>query len=431
MSEAIELLVQEMREIKEALKSSARDEGKLEQALDTAIDKADSAKPVVNPLAVPPSDEAEDLNDIILSKAADDKTLRLQELNDQLYTMKAMGMDWRTTKAGREFDKLKAAMAVANSGYGAEWAPTTYSNRVVEVMEQARQVSGLVDNIVLPRSPYAYPAMGASGLPYLVGEPTTDTAEKIPSAAEATAVTTFTAKTMAVRKPFSLDLDEDSLVAMQPMLERSVAMALVNGTETAIVNGDTTGAAAGTYSTATDPRLAWNGLRYHALATTACTNDSSTFAEAATLVTMGKITPGYGDNPEDMVWLTSSKVALKMLGSSAFPSFASIEKVGAAYAGNVKGFIGMYYGSPVVKSAYCYDTHDATGKEASSTYSVLLYFNKRAFALGTIRGITISTLFNPETLQWSVIGHQRQAFMPWIAQTTTANRAVAMGVKIS
>jgi len=211
-----------------------------------------------------------------------------------------------------------------------------------------------------------------------------------------------------------------------------VAKALANGTETAIINGDTTGAAAGTYSTATDPRLAWHGLRYHALLATACTNDSSTFAEAATLVTMGKITPGYSDNPEDMVWLTSSKVALKMLGSTAFPSFASIEKVGAAYAANVKGYVGMYYGSPVVKSAYMPDTLSDAGKDtAGQSYSGLLYFNKRAFALATQIGVTISTIYNPETLQWSVIGHALQDFQPWIAQTATTNRAVAMGVKIS
>lgn len=431
MSEEIGLLIQEMRAIKEALQSSARDEEKLEKALDEAVEKADQSKHVVDPLAgLPTSDEAADIREVIHAKAVDDKARRLQELNDDLYTMKAFGLSWKGSKTHREFERVKAAMAVANTGYGAEYDPTSYSSQVIEAVEQRRQLAGIVQNITMPRSPFAYPTMGASGLPYLVGEATTDTAEKIPSAAVGTSTTTFTAKTLAVRFPFSMQLDEDSIVAMRPALTNKLAQYLTNGVETAIVNGDTTGAAAGTYSTATDPRLSWNGLRYLALQSTATTVDSSTFAEAAVQSIMGKISAGYADDPNDMVWLTSSKITIKLLSTTAFPGFVTIDKIGNL-AANIKGFVGMLYGSPVVKSAYVPETLDANGKDAASSYGALLYFNKNAYALATNMSPTISVIWDPETLQYRIVGHWRGDFQAWLAQGTTTNRAVAMGVKIT
>ncbi len=79
-----------------------------------------------------------------------------------------------------------------------------------------------------------------------------------------------------------------------------------------------------------------------------------------------------------------------------------------------------------VRSHRACPTCDGTG-----TNAVMVIANRRAYGLATQVGATIETVWDPESLQYKVIGYQRVDFQPWFAAATQPAVSVGYNIDVS
>jgi HK97 family phage major capsid protein len=364
--------------------------------------------------------------------ARDGRERELQQLNDRVYLASCLlRRDPRTLKSWTDFSRLggelrKALNVVDND----EFVPDGFSVSLVEEVRLQRRLPLMFENVTLPRSPLKWPVEGGIGLPYLIGEPSGDSPDKVPTRAPGTNQVTFNAKTIGVRVPFSHEFDEDSVVAAEDYVRRQIAKALTDGLETAILNGDTaTLHMDATVTAANDVRRTFDGLRKLAKAPAVDTEtELSTFNQAG-FVSVRQQMGAYGIDPAELIAVVSVKTYYKIIGDATnWGDFQTLDKVGPQ-AINLTGEVGALYGVPVVVSPYAPETcSDASVDDGLGTDAVMLIANRRAYGLATQVGATIETVWDPESLQYKVIGYQRVDFQPWFAAAT--QRAVSVGYGI-
>jgi len=342
-------------------------------------------------------------------------------------------------KAWREFkmaahaveQKLGLRFKALNTSDNSDWTPAGFTGQLKELIEAQRRVTSVIENVSIPRSPFDWFVEGTIGLPYMVGENTGDTGEKVPTRTPTTPKVQFDAKVLGVRVPISRNFDEDSVVAAEPYVMREVARSLVNGVETAVLNGDTAATHMDTVVTASnDCRKIFQGLRKLAKAPSTDTEtDLSTFTDATLRGTVTKLGE-YGVAVQDLIFLVSVKTYFKILADTTnFANYQSMDKLGAM-AINVTGEVGAIGGIPLVVSAYLPETcNNASVDAGTGTDAICLVFNRRAYALATQGAAEMTTIYDAEALQYKVIGHTRIDFQPWFAAAT--NTAVSVGWNIS
>lgn len=424
----LEAIMAQMKELQAAVQARTMSQEEVSEIVAKALANEQSKPATPAPYA--PTPGTVDIKTLISRPAKDEDVAELQRLNDAVMFSKNLNpLGWQGGEAMAKF-REKAAMYTTGSGVGAEFVPETWSNQLEMAMRLENRVPGLFRQVAMPQSPYHVPVGGAVPTSYLIPEATTDNASFVPSGAYGTAECVLTAKTLGVRVPFSIQLNQDSIVEMTPALTEVVGVALTDAIEDAIINGDTAGNVATTISDLTnDRRAAWNGLRTLAFTATATNYDASTLTEASFVGARQKLSVGY-QNPSDLVYIVSPFVWGAMCNATNFPSFVSMDKVGTL-AANVQGEVGQLWGSPVVVSQHYRHLQDNAGKDTGAgTYTGFIVANRRAFALG-IAARSIVTIYNPETLQFATVGHVRAAFAPYNTQGTTTFRATASGYKVN
>lgn len=450
MSAEMDQLLQELGEVKAALQTQDKptlDTDAIEVAVKAILARdtgnhggAQTAQP--DPLET--SDEPEGgLSAVVSRKAINEAEAEFQHLNDRVYMVSRMlGVAPQKTKSFRELQARTKALSTSVASAGDEYVPTGFSVQLIEEMRLLRRLPALFDNITIPRSPFEWPVAGSIGLPYLMAENVNDTPVLIPTRTPTTRNTTFSANTMGVRVPFSREFDEDSIVAAEGYVRSQIAKSLTDGLETAILNGDATDAThQDTVVTASnDVRKTFDGLRYLALVSTACTYDTTTttasFDQGDLPNTMSKLSAAYAQ-PSELVAIISHRAYMSILVNSAlatstWPAFLSLEKLGPR-AINLTGEVGSAFGVAIVVSAYMPDTLNTSGLDplTPSTTSGLIVANRAAFVLATQRSAELTTVYDPEALQYRVVGSQRVDFKPWRAQGTASERGVAYGIKLA
>ena len=205
----------------------------------------------------------------------------LQARADDIYiASKILRRDPRSLKMWNEFaseaSALRKAMDTATSEEGLEWIPTGFSSELIRKVKLALKVAALSRRIVMPTNPFKLPIDGADAVAYLTAESTSDTATKITASTPGTNNVTFDAVKLACRVLVSTELEEDSVVAILPLLRDKIVQALAEAQENATINGDTDGTHMDSDVTAaTDVRKAWDGYRKLALGSAKL--DCSTF----------------------------------------------------------------------------------------------------------------------------------------------------------
>jgi HK97 family phage major capsid protein len=369
----------------------------------------------------------------------DDDAKQLRRLNDDLVLMKMFHQaspkapNPMATKAWEEYQQLRTkALNTETAGTGLEFMPDEMSSDLIEQYLSDRRVAGLFDQLTMPNDPYTWPVSKQMGLPYLIGENTSDTGEKIPVRDPGTDDVTFTTKTVGMRVIWSRNLDERSMVNMSAWTNRQISLGLADGLETMVLNGDTAATHMDTVVTAAnDCRHAMNGLRKLALSpSTDTVMDCATFTQA-NIAKLRNMMGKYAGRPSELVQIVSLGVANLMMQnvSDAFSAFATMDKVGPN-AVNVTGEIGQLYGAPVITSDLLPETcsnswlNDGLGSDG-----LFVVANRTCFGLGSFGGILVEVVYDAETQQFKLIGSMQRAFMPYHDATTET--AVAVGYNIS
>jgi HK97 family phage major capsid protein len=355
----------------------------------------------------------------------------LQQRADDIYlASKFLRRDPRALKMWGEFhteaSALRKAMDTATSAEGSDWVPTGFSNELIRQVRLQLKVSALHRRIAMPTNPFKLPIDGADASAYLFAESTSDTATKITASTPGTSDVTFDAVKLACRVLTSTDLEEDSVVAILPLLRDKIVNALAEAQENATINGDTAGTHQDSDVTAsTDTRKAWDG--YRKLALSAAKVDCATFNKTnlrAIRTAMAK----YGVNPNNLAWVAGVNVYNKMLG---LDEVVTLDKYGPS-ATLLTGELGKFDGIPIVVSEFMREDLNASGvyDGVTTDKTALALVYRPAFLYGDRRNITlrVSQELYMETDQDVAIATQRLDFQP--VQDATSETIVGLGYNI-
>jgi len=246
---------------------------------------------------------------------------------------------------------------------------------------------------------------------YIAGERTSDPGAALKSSDMGTAGRTLTAIKLAARVLLSTELDEDSIVAILPLLQSRLGKAWASHEEDALLNGDTSASHQDTgLSVGADSHLkAWIGLRRAAVVASSTVNLSS-FTDATFLGlcgTMGDHAPGVG--PEKTLCVPSARTFTKyILASSMYYDLFKVMAMMAAT--NTQGVSGMYYNSMVVPSTKLRDDNNTSGVYDNSTKTTggVLVVNPAAWVIGERKGMSIRVVEDIEADQMVLVARVRE-----------------------
>ena len=364
-----------------------------------------SAPVPTNPLFTPDVEELAKLNDyaVITAMLSAGRNVELDTeekvagfIQSRIEKPKTKGWaDWKD-----HYTQLSKALDSATSAEGLEFIPTGFSRDLIDRVRIAAAVGQLFPEINMPTDPFKLPARAfARQNAVKLSESTADAASKATAKTPGTRQVTLDAQKLGVRVLWSLELDEDSIIAMAPFLRDEIIEGLAYGLETAYLNGDNSGTHMDNDTNGGSADLAektWAGLRKHAQANS-LTTDLATFSTANLRVLRGSLGK-YGADPRDLAWIVSVKGLIKMLGLA---EVITVEKYGPL-ATIVTGQLASLDGIPVVVSEHMRDDVAATGVNTvggPNTLSNLVLANRRAWIRGVRRAPTIKTKEDIETDQ--------------------------------
>ena len=277
--------------------------------------------------------------------------------------------------------ELRKAMDSATSGEGSEWVPTMFSSQLIDDIRLALRVSALFPSITMPAGAGSFdvPVQGARRDAYLVGEATADSGNTAyPAGTPPTSKVTFTAIKHALRILFSDELEEDSAIAIMPLVRSELVYALANAEENSVINGDITGTHMDSNVTvATDIQKSFSGLRK---LSGGSSGDAAVDIGTLSLANLRSIRQGmgkFGTNPADLAWVVGLSGYIQLLGLN---EVVTVDKFGPQ-ATVSNGTLGFLDGIPIVVSEHIKQDLNATGvyDNTTKTKTVMLLAHKASF----------------------------------------------------
>jgi HK97 family phage major capsid protein len=332
-------------------------------------------------------------------------------------------------KDANSFGGTGATMPTASTHYGADFIPLGFSADLIDIIRLQLKVAALHRRINMPTPQYKLPVAGATDMTaYLVSESTDSASPASPTISRpATTSVTLDAVKIGSLVYFSEEITEDSLIPVVPFLKDSMARAMANAQENAVINGQKTGNIDSSVAAA-DVRNAWDGYRY--CAQTAAKVSLSTWTGVGTAGTnvsllrsirasMGK----YGTDPKSLAWVTS------ISGYHQLLNIAEVQKLNE-YGPNaviLNGELGNFDGIPIIVSEFVGSNLTAQGvyDGVTTTKTIIALVHTPSWAFGDRRSITVKTKDMPEYDNHLLVCHQRLDFKPLYA--VASNYIVALG----
>jgi hypothetical protein len=335
---------------------------------------------------------------------------------------------WR--KFGTKFADFKKALDTSASGGGTEWIPTDFTGRLWELVRVQGSVVPLFPMIQMPTQVYTPPIQLGRVVSYMHNEQTADTGQTKMPVGDGNTLSgkiTLTSKGHSARVLTSKEQEEDSIVPILPWLQQQVVMALAEGREDAIINGDTAGSQDSDDTNAAGHNRMWNGLRYLAL------NNSLSY-DLATL-TLSNIRANlranmlkYGVLPQNLALICDLRTYIKLVDLDAV---TTMEKFGPM-ATVLRGQLGVLDGIPVIVSEWARSGLNASGvyDGVTTTKGSLLLVYRNGYVFGERRTATVQVLreLYAESDQDAVITKERVAFSP--THPIASNPTVTIGYNI-
>ena len=360
-------------------------------------------------------------NRIVREKSYDglDDLMRLQDIVHFMGVAKTLKEDIRYTEAVRSlkaFDMLQQEInynsdlaKALDTVDSSEFIPTQFSARLLDDVRLELKVAGLFQRLALPSSPYTNPIRGQRQVAYLIGEPTTDTASKVPTSDPVSANVTFTAKTLAVRNLFSDMFAEDSVIPVLPWVMSELKQAMVDAQEDAVINGDTsTTHQHSDVTAANDRRKAWDGLlKLSGGSSGNAAVDISTLS-VANLRSIRKKMGRFGANSAKLAYVTSVSGYVQML---SLDEVETIDKFGPM-ATIQAGELAKLDGSPVIVSEFVRNDLTTAGiyDGATVTDTEVFLVHTPSFLFGDVGAAKAESARDIESLQTVVVTSARTSF---------------------
>lgn len=289
-----------------------------------------------------------------------------------------------------------------SAGIGAEWVIDTPMPELQRELMMARRVEALFRTMALPSGGAAInPFLSTELRPYLAGTPTDDNPAQLSASSATTAQRTVEAVKLAVRMVVDRDASEDSILAFEPLARQMLVSALVDGTEDAIINGDTAGTHQDTglsgwdirsrwgssgLGGSGDHRRAWIGLRARA-------TDVSSTADGSSAQTFTGLMTGIAalDSPHGLGAITAiTSPEYYLLKILLWSEVVTVDKYGPA-ATIVTGELAKAGPARIVLSEFVDAQYNASGvyDDSTKTKTGLVLCNTDRFLMGVRRGARV------------------------------------------
>jgi HK97 family phage major capsid protein len=379
-------------------------------------------------------DQLEEVPEFIGCKELSPAKVRaFQKLNDGLLFASAMirnddgsSFDPRTSKYYPALQKLaqqvvggvdSKILTTTGSGTGAEWVPTVLSGQMIDLYRTKLQLAGLVEHFTIPRGvgTWELPLEGADVDPYLANgaadDDPADSTSAIKARTPGTSKVSFTGVGMKVRLLVNTEATEDAVIDMVEYLRRKGIQAMLNGTEGALINGDTTASHMDSDITASDHYLkAWDGLRdmTNSEAKVLLPSADGGKLKGIHFVNLRTKFGKFADDPSRLVNVVSHIGAAHL---TADDDFTTIEKMGPN-ASLVTGQVGVVLGAPVIVSSKVRNNLNNSGVYDGSTTdkTIAITFHRDCFGLADKRMITVEAEKDIHTDKWIVVVTKRDDF---------------------
>lgn len=224
---------------------------------------------------------------------------------------------------------------------------------------------------------------------------------------------------------YSDEADEDSLIAVLPMVTDQLGQAAADALEDALINGDTAGSQ-DSGGAAGDALRIFDGVRKLTLAQASLkVSLASSLVTAVGISAMRKALGKWGLNPNDLIIVagTSGYNDLVLL-----PETLTAEKAGSASTARIfTGLAPSIFGIDIIPSARVRE--DLTGAAVydgvTITKGSILMLHKPSWIQGVRRGFTLETFRDPRYGSQWVVASFRRAFKP--LESLASTKAAVIG----
>jgi HK97 family phage major capsid protein len=297
-------------------------------------------------------------------------------------------------------DDLQAAIKAltsTGSGTGDEYVPTDMADSVWMDMFLSARVAGTLMNVNMPTDPFDLP-LGLGAVTWRKGTQNTATTHSDP----ATAKSTLTTTEQVTEQRWSYTLDEDSVVAIMPLLRAELTRSGGEQIDDFVLNADATNAATGNINLddADPDDASWylsdgqDGIRHQWLVdnTAQQINAGGALVDAditGALTLMGK----YAADPRRVVMAMDVQSYLNGMlatGSGAPGEYViTLDKLGTE-ATVITGMLAMYRGIPLLASSqHRLAQDDGKLNAASNTKGSITLYNRDMWKVGFRRQLLI------------------------------------------
>lgn len=252
---------------------------------------------------------------------------------------------------GRDF-KMASVRKALDTTDASAIVPTELQRQMLTYVENA---SVILDNfrvVNMPSNPWESPYQSSSATGYGVGESTDDTASAVKASDPGVSKITFTANKIGARALWSRELDEDSAIAILPLVREDFIRVTRDCWERAFIFGDETETNQNINNYGTTPTTAagqrdyWlqtDGMVHHCLINnTGQASDVNAAITGKKFLTVRKLLSKYGDKAQDLFALMNRDLMYDVMG---LDEFKTIDKFGPK-ATVLTGEIGKIYGTP-------------------------------------------------------------------------------------
>jgi HK97 family phage prohead protease len=330
-------------------------------------------------------------------------------------------------EATKEFDpNVALAMAGGNVGYGAEWLPEEMSAEFSEILRVQPMLASKFITWLMPRGGSAkYPFQNGRAVVYKGGEALVDNAEEARKTNIATGVKTFTPELFIGALVASEELTEDTILDMVAFVRKELAVAQLEGLETALINGDDSVThfdnANGTTSYQSyQVETAFKGLRKLAISNTVQAADTVNGLVLSDFVAVKQLMATAGLVPNDCIYVTGIK------GKAAVQAALFAEDALGVLAFMLSGTVPNIDGSEVyISGGYNEALHSTGIADVTGTkYTSMVCAHKPSFRIGQRRGVTLEFNKNILTQQQQFVCTARYDFGKVCADAIVPTAAV-------
>ena len=343
--------------------------------------------------------------------------------NTGRYRLEEQPLFKQLVKQVNKFDSVLAnAMAGGNAGFGAEWVPEEMSAEFNEYLRVQPNLPNKFRTWQMPTGSSAkYPFQNGRAVVYKAAENLVDSGAQARKTNIATANKTFTPITFIGALVTSEVLTEDAVLNLVALIRKELSVAILEGLESAIINGDTAGthqdnADGATHNETYQVETGILGLRAIAA------DDSNTVNIETLAGTTGKNSLTWANfvelkeligrasvsKPMDSIWITGAR------GQKQIQNALHAEDALGILQYLISGLLPLVDGSEVYISGMYNEAlaSDGLGENpvASGDHTSLLCVHKPSFLIGQRRGVTLEVAKDILTQQQQFVATARYDF---------------------